>query len=55
MVGALLSSCPRPGGRKGPFARPSVLPGALPGDDFDGDGRAQISAGKKRRALLQRA
>jgi tyrosyl-tRNA synthetase len=24
-------------------------------DDFDGDGRAQISAGKKRRALLQRS
>ena len=26
----------------------------LSADDFDGDGRAQISAGKKRRALLQR-
>jgi tyrosyl-tRNA synthetase len=27
----------------------------LSADDFDGDGRAQISAGKKRRALLQRS
>jgi ABC-type molybdenum transport system ATPase subunit/photorepair protein PhrA len=27
----------------------------LSADDFDDDGRAQISAGKKRRALLQRA
>jgi tyrosyl-tRNA synthetase len=27
----------------------------LSADDFDGDGRAQLSAGKKRRALLQRS